>query len=323
MPLSREAPTLAVLGVAALVIVVQAPRSARLLGQQLTRFLDQDQPQAPDMALRAAGLAALSAAAPFLLAALAAGAAAVLAQTRGRINLSALLPDLGRLSPSHGLNRILSAAALLELGKALVKLALAGSIVWSVLAEAAPGLPGAMLMPPGMLLERVGAEVLWVLAPLLIAQLAITGFDVLRAQLSHAWGLRMTRQEVRDEHKESEGDPHIKARIKRLRFQRARKRMLLAVPKATVVITNPTHYAVALAYQRGSTGAPRVVAKGMDAMAARIREIAREHNVPMVASPQLARALYPVELDGEIPHDLFQAVAEIIAYIWGLGRRMA
>jgi flagellar biosynthetic protein FlhB len=104
-------------------------------------------------------------------------------------------------------------------------------------------------------------------------------------------------------------------------MQRARRRMLAAVPKAVVVLTNPTHYAVALAYERGSTGAPRVVAKGVDAMAERIRAIAREHRVPLVANPPLARALYPSQLDAEIPRELFQAVAEVIAYVWRLSAR--
>jgi flagellar biosynthetic protein FlhB len=133
----------------------------------------------------------------------------------------------------------------------------------------------------------------------------------------------MTREQVREELKESEGDPHVKNRQKRVRMQRARRRMLQAVPKATVVITNPTHYAVALAYDRNAQAAPRVVAKGVDAMAARIREIARDNRVPLVANPTLARALYPVELDAEIPRELFQAVADIIATIWGLRRRTA
>ncbi|WP_048863461.1 EscU/YscU/HrcU family type III secretion system export apparatus switch protein, partial [Acidisphaera rubrifaciens] len=120
---------------------------------------------------------------------------------------------------------------------------------------------------------------------------------------------------------ESEGDPAVKGRIRRLRLARARRRMLAAVPKATVVITNPTHYAVALFYQNAQGAAPRVVAKGIDHMAARIRAVAEEHRVPMVANPPLARALHTVDIDAEIPAEHFQAVAQIIAYIWRLDRR--
>jgi flagellar biosynthetic protein FlhB len=130
----------------------------------------------------------------------------------------------------------------------------------------------------------------------------------------------MSRQELRDEHRESEGDPHVKARIRKLRRQRAAKRMMAAVPKATVVVTNPTHYAVALAYESGSKAAPRIVAKGVDELAARIREVAQDSRVPVVSNPPLARALYVLPLDSEIPREHFQVVAGIIAYVWKLRR---
>jgi flagellar biosynthetic protein FlhB len=152
-------------------------------------------------------------------------------------------------------------------------------------------------------------------------QAAITVLDILRARLQHAGGLRMSRQEVREEHREIEGDPRMKARRRALQRQRARRRMLAAVPKATVVVTNPTHYAVALTYDRARAAAPRVVAKGVDAMAARIRAIAEEHRVPLVVNPPLARALHQVELDSEIPAEHYNAVAEIIAYVWRLRAR--
>jgi flagellar biosynthetic protein FlhB len=130
--------------------------------------------------------------------------------------------------------------------------------------------------------------------------------------------MRMSRQDIKEEMRESEGDPQVKARLRQLRLQRARQRMMAAVPRATVVITNPTHYAIALVYDRSAGGAPRVVAKGVDAVAARIRAIAEENNVPLVANPPIARALFRVELDAEIPAEYFQAVAEIIAYVWRL-----
>ena len=131
----------------------------------------------------------------------------------------------------------------------------------------------------------------------------------------------MSRHDILEEQKETEGDPRVKARLRQIRNFRARKRMLAAVPKATVVITNPTHYAVALAYDRAKHAAPRVVAKGVDTLAARIREVAEANRVPLVANPPLARALYRVELDADIPAEHYQAVAEIIAYVWRLGRQ--
>jgi flagellar biosynthesis protein FlhB len=130
----------------------------------------------------------------------------------------------------------------------------------------------------------------------------------------------MSRHDIMEEQKETEGDPRIKARLRQIRVLRARKRMLAAVPKATVVITNPTHYAVALSYDRARVAAPRVVAKGVDTLAVRIREVAQDNHVPIIANPPLARALYQVELDREIPAEHFQAVAEIIAYVWRLAR---
>jgi len=131
----------------------------------------------------------------------------------------------------------------------------------------------------------------------------------------------MSREDVRQESREAEGDPKVKARLKQMRLVRAKKRMLASVPSATVVITNPTHYAIALAYDRGRQAAPRVVAKGVDEVAARIREVAQAHGVPLFASPPLARVLFRIELDAEIPLEHFKAVAEIIAYVWRLRGR--
>jgi flagellar biosynthetic protein FlhB len=133
----------------------------------------------------------------------------------------------------------------------------------------------------------------------------------------------MSRQEQKDEHKASEGNPQVKQRLRQLARTRSRRRMLKAVPKAAVVITNPTHFAVALAYERGTRGAPRLVAKGADEVAERIRGIAREHRVPIIANPPLARALFHVDIDTEIPPEHFKAVAEIIAYVWRMRTKAA
>jgi flagellar biosynthetic protein FlhB len=163
----------------------------------------------------------------------------------------------------------------------------------------------------GLLLHLLGAAAL--------GQGILALLDHLRVRRDWLARLRMTRQELRDEHRENEGDPATKARRRRLQMARGRRRMMAAVPRAAVVVTNPTHYAVALAYERGRPGAPRVVAKGMDAVAARIREIAREAGVPVVPNPPLARALHQLELDHEIPPALYRAVAELIAGVWRIG----
>jgi flagellar biosynthetic protein FlhB len=132
--------------------------------------------------------------------------------------------------------------------------------------------------------------------------------------------MKMTKQEQKEEYKESEGDPHIKSRIRSLQQQMARRRMMAEVPKADVVITNPTHFSVALLYDRSRMDAPQVVAKGADNVAMRIREIARENNVPVVENRPVARALYKIELGKPVPEELFKAVAEILAYVYGLRR---
>jgi flagellar biosynthetic protein FlhB len=132
--------------------------------------------------------------------------------------------------------------------------------------------------------------------------------------------MRMSKQSIRDESKDTEGNPLIKARIHRIRLIRARKRMMAKVPTATVIVTNPTHYAVALAYDRAQNPAPRIVAKGVDSLAARIREVAEANIVPIVANPPLARALYQLETDTEVPAEHYRAVAEIITYVWRLRR---
>ena len=173
---------------------------------------------------------------------------------------------------------------------------------------------------PGQILARAAGPVLHVLMAVLAAQAGIAVVDVFWVFLRHSRELRMSRHDIQEEQKETEGDPRVKARIRQIRTLRARRRMLAAVPKATVVITNPTHYAVALSYDRAKHAAPRVVAKGVDSLAARIREVAAANRVPLVANPPLARALYRVEVDTDIPAEHYQAVAEIIAYVWRLGR---
>ena len=147
----------------------------------------------------------------------------------------------------------------------------------------------------------------------------LAGADYAYQRLQHMRSLRMSKREVKDEAKQSEGDPMIKGRLRQIRMDRARRRMMAAVPTASVVITNPTHYAVALKYDMGATGAPRVVAKGSDLVALRIREVAAENDVPVVENPPLARALHAnVALDAEIPPEHYKAVAEIIGYIFRL-----
>ena len=180
----------------------------------------------------------------------------------------------------------------------------------------------ALHQPIGALLQELGQGVLRLLMATLAAFALIALLDLLWVRFQHLRKLRMSRQDLREEQRDAEGDPQVKGRLRRLRESRARRRMLAAVPKAAVVITNPTHYAVALNYDQGRAAAPRLVAKGVDSMAARIRAVAEAHGVPIVANPPLARALYRLEPDTEIPAEHWQAVAQIIAYVWRLQGRV-
>jgi flagellar biosynthetic protein FlhB len=324
VPLSREVPAVAGLAAAALALTMAAPASVQRAAPVLAGFLEhlgQIDPLSPDV-LHAALIAAGRLAMPFVLAVLAAGVAATLLQTGFLFTPAALRVDPGRLSPLAGFRRLFGPDNGFEALKSLLKLGVLGFVVWRVLVAGAPSLPGMLTRGPAALLDAATRWILHAVLALLVAQGAIAVLDLLWVRLRHARQLRMSRQELREEAKETEGNPHVKARLRQIRHLRARKRMLAAVPKAAVVVTNPTHYAVALAYERGRGAAPRVVAKGVDSMAARIRAVAEENRVPLVANPPLARALYRVELDAEIPPEHYKAVAGIIAYVWRLDRRV-
>jgi flagellar biosynthetic protein FlhB len=323
VPISRELATFAGLAAATMTLAFAGTRTGEDVGYRLTVFLAHTDASAlaGPQGVRLAIEAMLRGMAPFVLAVLAGGAGAVLLQTGGLLNLSALRPNFARVSPRAGFSRLLGAENLTETGKSLIKLAAVGFTVWRVLTGDLPALTQLPFLDPHLLLAQAKSPVMHVLLVVLTAQAVIAGLDVFLVRLRYSRQLRMSHQDLRDEHKETDGDPKIKARIRQIRMQRARKRMLAAVPKATVVITNPTHYAVALAYDRAKNAAPRVVAKGVDSMAARIREAAEANRVPLVANPPLARALYQVELDRDIPAEHYQAVAEIIAYVWRLGQR--
>ena len=316
-PVSRELAAAAGLGAAVLALMLAAPPSSHALAVRLQRLLVDPSLPAGE-ALRGAAWAGLAAAAPLLGAVAVAAAAAVLLQTGGMVNAKALEPKPERVNPLAGLKRLFGPEHLFEVLKSLAKLGLLGWVAWWALSGMLPHLGASLVWTPGALLDRGMRDVLHLMLLVLGGQVAIAALDVAWTRWRFARQLRMSREEVKQEHRESEGDPHVKGRQKQLRMARTRKRMMAAVPKATVVITNPTHYAVALAYERGTQAAPRVVAKGADAVAARIRDLARENKVPLVANPPLARVLFRVELDAEIPAEHFQVVAEIIAYVWRL-----
>jgi flagellar biosynthetic protein FlhB len=320
--LSRELVMLAGLAAAAMLLAGLGDALGKGMAGLLAPLLAMPHALTPRAAAQLALSAALLVAAPAALATLAAAAAATFLQTRFLINTKALKPDFSRLSPARRLAQMFGAHAVLEALKSLAKLAVVALGAWLALRAATPDLPAALGWGAGALGRHVAAAMLHLLASVLIAQAVIAAADLAVARLRHLRGLRMSRTDIRDEHREAEGDPMVKRRLRQMQMQRARRRMMAAVPQATVVLTNPTHYAVALEYDRSRGGAPRVTAKGVDELAARIRELAERSGVPIVANPPLARALHRVELDAEIPAEHFRLVAEIIAYVWRLKRRL-
>ena len=243
-------------------------------------------------------------------------------QHRPVFSAARLKPDLSKLSLIKGAQRIFGLDGLLNFIKGIAKILLAGgACLWAVWPELGR-LEGAIELSPsgiaGLAMTLVFKAVLAALAVLAILAAADYVYQRQRFMARH----RMSRQELRDELKQSEGDPQIKARIRQIRLERARKRMIAAVPEATVVITNPTHYAVALKYESGKMGAPVCVAKGVDHLALTIRKVAEEHDVPIVENPPLARALYAaVDIDDEIPAEHYKAVAQVIGYVMRLAKR--
>ncbi|MBK8908827.1 MAG: flagellar biosynthesis protein FlhB [Rhodospirillales bacterium] len=232
-------------------------------------------------------------------------------------------PEFSKVSPLKGIKRLFSMRTLVEFGKGILKLSAVSVVAFGL---AIPLLGDAALLPNlsvAVTLDRLHAIAISLIAGTVGVLTVVAGLDYMFQRYSFMKDMRMTRQEVRDEHKQSEGDPQIKARIRKLRAERAQRRMMAAVPEADVVITNPTHYAVALKYEMAAMAAPKLVAKGVDSLALRIREVAGEHDVPIVENPPLARALYAsVELDEDVPPQHYQAVAEVIGYVMRLKGRI-
>ncbi|MDX9862113.1 MAG: flagellar biosynthesis protein FlhB [Rhodospirillales bacterium] len=231
--------------------------------------------------------------------------------------------ETSKISLVKGFKNKFSLRQFIEFVKGIVKLSVVAIVAAGL---AVPMLDGITLAPMTDIvwtLQRLHRIALWIVAGTVAVMTAIALLDYAYQKYNYIKQLRMTKQEVKDENKQAEGDPQIKAQIRRIRAQRARQRMMAAVPNADVVITNPTHFAVALQYKMDEMAAPKVVAKGVDTLALRIRQVAEENDVPIVENPPLARALHAaVELDEEIPPEHFKAVAEVIGYVMRLRGRL-
>jgi flagellar biosynthesis protein FlhB len=264
--------------------------------------------------------------APVLLAVAATGVAASVAQVGFRFSSKALQPSFARLNPASGLKRLVGPRALVELGKSLAKLAIIGGVAAAAVWTRVGSLAGLVGLPPGLLLGTMGSMVMSIAIRVAAAMALIAAIDYGYQRRSFMRSLRMTKDEVKREAREADLAPEVRGQLRRRQFETAKRRMLQDVPDADVVVVNPTHYAVALRYD-GSKPAPELVAKGVDHLAHTIREIAEEAGVTIVHAPPLARALYrDVDLGQLVPEELFQAVAEVLAFVFrtaGRRRRVA
>jgi flagellar biosynthesis protein FlhB len=323
VPFSREAATLSsLLGM----LVVASFFLATSVGQlnfSLARLFDnagslplQNGGDAVSL-LGAIGMEALGMLLPVLVVLSVAGMAASFLQNTPQLVLDRIMPKLSRVSLGGGWSRIFGIKGQIEFLKSLAKLVAVCVLGYMLLRSARNDVLNAMFMEPSglpLLILRMGSRLL---VAICIATIVLVAVDLVWSRVSWSQDLRMTRQELKDEMKQIEGDPLVKARLRSLARDRARKRMIAGVPRATFVIANPTHFAVALRYVKEEGGAPMVIAKGQDLIALKIREIAAEHAIPIIEDKLLARSLYKVvEVDKMIPPEFYKAVAEIVLFLF-------
>ncbi len=323
VPRSREVGAFLVLLVAAALFWLAGPWLVLRVRDMFRRGLLIDQLIAREPQQMLIRLAELSADAmlsisPLLIALLLAALSSPFLVGRWNFTPQALQPDLFRLDPLKGLSRLISFGGLAELLKAVAKALVVGGVAAWILWRERGDLLALFAQSIESSLPSAGHLLTFSFLAIVLAMLLIVAVDVPFQIWQYHDKLKMSRHDVKQEGKELEGDPEIKGRIRQLQREAARKRMMAAVPAADVIVTNPTHYAVALAYKSGMR-APRVLAKGTGAIAARIRQLGTENGVPMVEAPPLARALHHhSEIDQEIPSALYAAVAEVLAYVYQL-----
>jgi flagellar biosynthetic protein FlhB len=271
---------------------------------------------------------ALMAAAPMIagvmLAAAVAGAAGNVLQTGLLWSPDKLKFDFGKVSPMKGFQRIYGIDGFAQFIKTLIKLVITGWVAWRAMAPHQAEMQNLAALDPGAILN-FSRQLLIALFSSALTFLGVTAaVDWIWQRQRFLARMKMSREELKEDFRQTEGDPHVKARLKQLRYARSRRRMMANVPKATVIVTNPTHYAVALRYIAGETGAPECVAKGVDTLALKIREIGGKHDIPIIEDPPLARALYAaVDVDETIPREHYEAVAKLIGFVMNKKARRA
>ena len=318
---SPEVTTFILLGGGTLAVAMFGKYTAMGLAKTLTLFIQQ-----PDaMSVDGAGLAAMMwlllppvalALGPFFGVMIVAGLAGHMLQSLPSFSFDKIAPDFSKVSPMAGFKRMFGAEGWMNLLKGLAKIAVVGLAIWTQLWPERGSLEGMLNQSTITVMHDMSRLLFKVLMASLAALAVIAGLDYFWQRMRFMARNRMSKQEIKEEYRQNEGDPTIKAKIRQLRHDRARKRMMAAVPGATVVIMNPTHFAVALKYESGKMAAPVCVAKGVDALALRIRAVAEENDVPVIENPPLARALHAaIEIDEPVPPEHFKAVAQVIGYV--------
>jgi flagellar biosynthesis protein FlhB len=327
VPVSREASVLAsVLGLLiGLTLFVRG--QAATLARDFVPLLDQprgftlENGRDATLLLQAVGLAAGRFLLPFVAVFIVCGLAASMLQNLPRFVGDRIQPKWSRVSPMAGWSRIFGRSGFVEFLKSLFKFLTISVVSLLLLRSERHKVVNAMSVDPSQVPELILSMAIRLVSAVSIATIVLVAADLLWARLRWQRSLRMSRQEIKDEHKQVEGDPLVKARLRSLAQDRSRKRMLAAVPRATVVIANPTHFAIALRYERDESPAPLVVAKGQDLIALKIREIAEANGIPVVEDKPLARSLYDsVQVDQMIPAEFYRAVAQILFYVFARSR---
>lgn len=329
LPVSREAPLLAALAATLVVCSLTLRSGAGRLADTLGHLLEDPARWHLGNGADAAELigvllgAAAGLVVPIFAIFVVAGLAVSFAQNAPSVVLHRIAPKLDKISPLAGVKRLVGKAGAMQFVKSVFKLLALGLVAGLVLASEREAVADALFMSPALVPDRILALLVKLLSGVTAAFVLVAMADYGWTRVSWRKRMMMTRQEVKDEHKQSEGDPAVKAKRRSLALDRRRRRMMADVPRATLVIANPTHYAIALRYTREEGGAPLVVAKGQDLLALKIRETAERHGITVVENKPLARSMYDlVEVGEMIPPELYKAVAEVIHYVQSRNTRL-
>ncbi len=324
---SQEVPTFFILGAAALAVWLVIGPMATSLATDLRPFLARGHEIALDQGailrlFRSVLWITFGALVIPLSMFMLAGVAGNVVQSMPVFTFEKIKPSLQKISPLAGLKKLFGLQGLVNFTKGVAKLSFVAAVIIAIVYPQRGMLVELMQTGPLTALVTVKGLAITIIVTVVMIVAVISVFDFMFQKYEHTKRLKMTKQEIKDEHKQSEGDPLVKQRLRQVRMERAKGRMMAAVPEASVVIMNPTHYAIALQYESGTLGAPVCVAKGVDHLALTIREVAEEHGVPVVENAPLARALYAtVEIDGEVPPEHYKAVAQVIGYVMQLKKR--